>query len=121
MDLQQENFEKLLESLFQTTKALYNASNGDDISEIGNKLEQRQRVINEMRAAGAVYKSRTPEIQSLIDEILNFDRKALTNIKRRSQELGLECFNYKHKAVGLIKYANSKYNLASGQLLDNRK
>lgn len=121
MNLQRKDLEKLLFSLLKTTKALYNASCGDDIVEIGRKLEDRQKVINRMRAGGAVYKSRTPEIQSLIDEILNFDKKACANIKKLSQELGLECFNFKHKAAGLIKYEKSKYNLMSGQMLDHRK
>lgn len=121
MDRQQKSTEKLLENLLEATKALYKASVGDDISEIGSQLDKRQKVIDEMRSAGGVGKLHTPPIQSLIDEILTFDKKACSSIRQRSQKLGFEYFQYKQKEVGLLKYNNSKYNLMSGQMFDNKK
>lgn len=121
MDLQQKSVRKMLESLLEATKALCDASSGDDISEIGRRLDERQKVIDEMKVAGDVFKLHTTEIQSLIDEILSFDKKACSSIEQKSQELGREYSQYKQKAAGLLKYNYSKYNLMSGQMLDNRK
>ncbi|HEX2938763.1 MAG TPA: hypothetical protein VHO66_07590 [Ruminiclostridium sp.] len=111
--------DELLAKLLDETQDFYNAARNGDLEKIGESLEKRGHTIEVLRSKGKIT-NRTPEQKAVIKEIIDLDAKATVKLKELAENRGKAASNFNRKASGLLKYNNSLYNFASGQLVDKR-
>jgi hypothetical protein len=115
--LSTETGEKQLNELLGYTKALLFAANISDYDEIGRQLEKRRQCLDAITLVDG-NDLKTEAGKALISEITLIDGKACCKIRELAKECSESLSEYKKKAVGLLKYGNSLYNLTSGQFYD---
>lgn len=116
----QQNLDELFKTIKELTKELSDAFEQGNMDEIGRVLTERQNTIDTYDSI-VDKKPLTKDQLQILNDIIDIDKQAyafadglVLNIKKKVLLL-------KKMNVGLLEYSKTKYDVSSGQLVDQKR
>jgi hypothetical protein len=118
------NMQRTLDELFKTikelTKELSAALEKGDIDEIGRVLNERQITIDTFDSISEK-KSLTKDQLQILNDIIDIDKQAFAFADSLVLNTKKKFLLLKKMNVGLLEYSRNKYDISSGQFVDQKR